>query len=108
VVPLDQLPVSTLKFAHTAPAVLNCVKPYAAASFVSTSSHDMGGRQRANWFLVMSQSGEGRVRRRTRGDAEYRIHLTYPIDEIDVARASDWHHKKEAKVCEFRSVGKDV
>jgi hypothetical protein len=31
-----------------------------------------------------------------RGKAKYRILLTYPIDEIDVAREADWHQKKEA------------
>ncbi len=31
-----------------------------------------------------------------RGKDKYRIHLTYPIDEIDVEREKDWHDKKEA------------
>jgi hypothetical protein len=31
-----------------------------------------------------------------RGDADYRIHLTYPIEEIDVAREHDWK-KEQAK-----------
>jgi hypothetical protein len=30
---------------------------------------------------------------KARGDADYTIHLTYPIDEIDKARQADW--KKE-------------
>lgn len=31
-----------------------------------------------------------------RGEADYVIHLTYPIDEIDVAREKDWRDKKAA------------
>ena len=31
-----------------------------------------------------------------RGDADYRIHLTYPIEEVDVAREDDWK-KEQAK-----------
>ena len=30
-----------------------------------------------------------------RGDADYTIHLTYPIEEIDVARQDDWIKEKK-------------
>lgn len=29
-----------------------------------------------------------------RGDADYRIHLTYPVEEIDVARKDDWDKQR--------------
>ena len=36
---------------------------------------------------------------RARGDADYTIHLTYPIDDIDKGRKEDWEkeQRKEKK-----------
>jgi hypothetical protein len=42
---------------------------------------------------------------KARGDADYRIHLTYPIEDIDAARQKDWQ-KEQAK--ERKRKKKDV
>lgn len=67
-------------------------------------TEDFFQRVTADHYVFSGNGEHGNPERATlemlteaRGDAEYRIHLTYPIDEIDVARANDWHHKKEAK-----------
>jgi beta-lactamase superfamily II metal-dependent hydrolase len=33
-----------------------------------------------------------------RGDGDYRIHLTYPVDEIDVARKQDWEIERGKEI----------
>lgn len=43
----------------------------------------------------MQRSGFRRCRRKARGNDDYTIHLTYPIDEIDELRKEDW--EKEQK-----------
>jgi hypothetical protein len=45
--------------------------------------------------------------RLARGDAHYTVHLTYPIDGIDVERQKDWE-KEQEKERKKKSKGKDV
>src|SRR5262249_49095201 len=33
-----------------------------------------------------------------RGDANYQVHLTYPIDEIDTERRNDWEKQRNKEI----------
>jgi hypothetical protein len=68
---------------------LDFFKRITADHYVFSGDGDFGNPERATLEALAE----------ARGNARYQIHLTYPIDEIDLAREADWeqHRRDEVK-----------
>jgi beta-lactamase superfamily II metal-dependent hydrolase len=59
-----------------------------ADDYVFSGNGENGNPERATLEMLAA----------ARGDADYRIHLTYPVDEIDVERQKDWNTKRDDEI----------
>jgi hypothetical protein len=71
-----------------------------AGHYVFSGDGEHGNPERESLEMLLEGRGD---------DGDYQVHLTYPIDEIDVERKKDWKKeqaKEKAKVAKAKTAGK--